>query len=37
VDALSVFLLLRPNGLDEIDLKIIREEDPYKKRYGNRT
>jgi hypothetical protein len=31
VNPLSVFLLLRTNGLDEINLKIIREEDLTKK------
>jgi len=31
VNPLSVFLLLRTNELDEINLKIIREEDLTKK------
>ena len=31
VNPLSVFLLLRTNGLDEINLKIIREQDLIKK------
>jgi len=35
VNPLSVFLLLRTNGLDEINLKIIREEDLTKKDIGN--
>ena len=35
VNTLSVFLLLRTNGLDEINLKVIREEDLTKKDTGN--
>jgi hypothetical protein len=35
VNPLSVFLLLSTNGLDEINLKIIREEDLTKKDIGN--